>query len=184
MIQITNYLENFFVYFKEFKNKIIFKIIIIIFEIVIFFIYKYCCFLTIKLLSPIHVIFSFPILFFIKKFALPIFTEIKERSFFSKNHIGNIVIKYILDLIGDFISIIGFLIYLEIIELKFCGFNYNIRKSIFSRSEEEFSEKNISFVFLDNGDVDEVSEEDNGDVDEVSEEDNNSFKNQKEASLN
>ena len=36
--------------------------------------------------------------------------------------------KFIFDFSGNFISIFGFLIYLEIIELGFCKLNYDLRK--------------------------------------------------------
>ena len=44
---------------------------------------------------------------------------------------------------GDIICIIGFLIYLEIIELNFCNLNYNLKKNIAQRgiSEDPFSIK-------------------------------------------
>ena len=41
----------------------------------------------------------------------------------------------ILRVISYFVSILGYCIYLEIIELKFCGLNDNIRKNIKHRAE-------------------------------------------------
>ena len=41
---------------------------------------------------------------------------------------------------GDIISIIGFLIYLEIIELHFCNLDYNLKNNIINRSNEEIKE--------------------------------------------
>ena len=32
----------------------------------------------------------------------------------------------------------GFLIYLEMIELNFCGFNYNLKKNIINRGIDEY----------------------------------------------
>ena len=46
----------------------------------------------------------------------------------------NILIKHIIDISEDLISLIGFIIFLELIELNFCGMNYNLRKSIIARS--------------------------------------------------
>ena len=48
-----------------------------------------------------------------------------------------ILIKFILDISGDFFSIFGFLIYLEMIELNFGKYNYNTKKNIIKRSFEE-----------------------------------------------
>ena len=60
------------------------------------------------------------------------------------HHVEYIEVKYSLNIIGDIISLIGFMIYLEIIELNFCDFNYNIRKSIAKRglNELQFLEDN------------------------------------------
>ena len=43
----------------------------------------------------------------------------------------------ILDSLGDILSTIGFLIYLEIIELNFCGLNYYLRRKISERADDE-----------------------------------------------
>ena len=50
--------------------------------------------------------------------------------------------SYFLDLASDFSAIIGFLIYLEIIELNFCKLNKNLRKYIIIRSDEDAKNKN------------------------------------------
>ena len=49
---------------------------------------------------------------------------------------------FLLNIIGDSLSIVGFLIYLEIIELNFCGFNYNLRKNIIDRGIKDIHEIN------------------------------------------
>ena len=65
----------------------------------------------------------------------------------------------------------GFTIYLEIIELKFCGFNYNIRKSIVERAqtETEYNEINKSFIFFENGDIEEFSKDELSEISKNSE---------------
>ena len=90
--------------------------------------------MTIKFLSPIHYIFSNPIYFAIKKIVLPIYTFINEDDFFIENSINYITAKYILDISCDFFSIIGFFIFLELIELNFCDFNKDLRRKIMDRS--------------------------------------------------
>ena len=42
-----------------------------------------------------------------------------------------------MDFLGSFITIFGFLLYLEIIELGFCELNYNTRKNIEKRRVDE-----------------------------------------------
>ena len=44
---------------------------------------------------------------------------------------------YWIDLISDLAAIFEFLIYLEIIELNFYGFNLNLRKNIIMRSKND-----------------------------------------------
>ena len=135
------YFDNFDIYFKTFKysdNIEIFKeIAIILFAGITYFYYKYFCLIIINHLSPIHYIFSNVIFSSIKKIALPIYTLFNVGSFFNSEHIKNITAKYILDISGDFLSLIGFLVFLELIELNFCGFNINLRRKIIDRSEFE-----------------------------------------------
>ena len=42
--------------------------------------------------------------------------------------------KFIVDILCESLSFIGFLIYLEIIELHFCGLQYDLKKYIIRRS--------------------------------------------------
>jgi hypothetical protein len=134
-----SFLDNFYIYFMTFKYsnvlEIIKEIIIIILAGITYFYYKYFCLMIIKYLSPIHYIFSNEIYFSFKKIALPINTLINEGSFFASKQIEYIIPKYILDTSGDFLSLIGFLVFLELIELNFCDFNINLRRKIMDRSE-------------------------------------------------
>ena len=153
--------ENIFLYFNKFEGdlyEIFIEILSNLFGVIFFSLNKYFALLVIKFLSPIHVIFLNPIIFFIQKISLALKTMILEGSFF-KNPIQNAKIKLILDASGDILSIIGFMIYLEIIELKFCGYNYDIRKEIVERSELEsnLERTNKSFIFLEDGDIEECS---------------------------
>ena len=77
--------------------------------------------------------------------------------------------RFFLDISGDFICLIGFFIYLEIIELNICNLNHDLRKNISKRGILKESEKikfNNTFPILD-----EEEEEDEKDKEE---EDNNS----------
>ena len=46
---------------------------------------------------------------------------------------------FCLDISGDIISFIGYLIYLGIIQLNFCKLNYNVRNTIIKRGNLEFN---------------------------------------------
>ena len=82
-----------------------------------------------------------------------------EKLFFVKNSIDYISLKFTLDITGDIFSIIGLLIYLEIIELSFCDFDYYIKRTISSRAMNEQIEvdNEKDFIFLENGDVEEIN---------------------------
>ena len=129
------YYDNMYSYYESFKN-ILVRLIIIVLGIVSFFSNKFFYTLIIKSFSPIHVIFSFPMQFFIEKTFLLIFTAIffVNDLFKTKEQLK----KFLLDISGDIASIIGFLIYLEIIELNFCDLNFNLKKNIISRSETDY----------------------------------------------
>ena len=45
--------------------------------------------------------------------------------------------RFAIDIFSDMTAFIALLIYLEIIELNFCGLNENLRKYIIKRSEKE-----------------------------------------------
>ena len=51
--------------------------------------------------------------------------------------------KFLLDISGDVFSIFGFLIYLEMIELNFCGLNFNLEQNIINRGKSEYKRYSI-----------------------------------------
>ena len=107
------------------------------FGIIFFYFNKYFSILIIKYLTPVHLIFSFPVYYFVQKVVLIINTLIIEKTFFSASRINYIQVKFILDILGDILSSFGFLVYLEIIELNFCKLNYNLRRKISDRASIE-----------------------------------------------
>ena len=58
----------------------------------------------------------------------------------------NIEYKFILDISCDFLSFIGFTVYLELIELNFCGLNYNLGRHISIRAYSEIYESTDTFI--------------------------------------
>ena len=128
------YYDEYHNYYESGKNMLV-RLIVIFLGIISFFFEKYFYTLIIKFYTPIHVILSFPIQFFIEKTFLLIFTAIFFiKDLFSKE---NQLQKFLMDESGDIVSIIGFLIYLEILELNFCNLNYNLKKNIIKRGENE-----------------------------------------------
>ena len=72
--------------------------------------------------------------------------------------------KFLLDESGDIASILGFLIYLEIIELNFCNLNFNLKKNIAYRSELEYS---ISYELEEIKEIEEKCEDSSEDSDDA-----------------
>ena len=134
------YYDNLYSYIESYKNFLV-RLIVIVLSMISFFSIKFFYTLIIKIDTPIHVIFSFPIQFFIEKTFLLIFTAIffLQELFKTKEQLK----KFLLDESGDITSILGFLIYLEIIELNFCNLNFNLKKNIISRSKDDYQ---FSFV--------------------------------------
>ena len=163
------YFENFKIYFDTFlgkvntehnNNEIIYEIIIIFLGMITFFFRKYFMIKVIQNLTPVYLVLSNPLFYIFQKTILAINNFLKKRTFFSNDAIDFIISKFILDCAGDLFSIIGFLIYLEIIELNFCDYNYNIKINITRRSlleSNEINEPEKSF----NNEVEEQEEDSN-----------------------
>ena len=155
--EIHNYIES--------SENMLVRLIVIILGMITFFSNIYYYSLIIKYYTPIHVIFSFPVQFFIEKTFLLIFTGAfySEDLFTEKNQLS----KFLLDISGDIASIIGFLIYLEIIELNFCNLNYNLKKNIIKRGEKDYIDSIVpqsmplDDLFEDNSEEDSSSENNN-----------------------
>ena len=126
--EISNYCES--------GKNVLVRIIVIILGMITYFSYMYFYTLVIKYYTPVHVIFSFPIHFFLEKTFLLIFSAIFFIDhLFTKDGQWQ---KFLLDESGDIASIIGFLIYLEMIELNFCNLNFNLKRKIIERGENDY----------------------------------------------
>ena len=144
-INIVNnrYIENAFIFFESFsslnsKDKII-EILIIFVGMIFQFSSFYFDILVIYYLTPLHFMFSSLVYLFMMEITILIM-----------NHF-NIFKFNLLSIFAYIFSFIGFLIYLEIIELNFCKLNYNLRKYIRERSIEDINEEenNDSFIIND-----------------------------------
>ena len=130
------YFDNFIMYFSSFNDedstgKFI-RIFIIILDSITFFFEQFFYMCVIKYLDPVHVTFCQPIFFILKKIVLIINNLIRNKEVF-KNKLFYKPARFFFDITGDIISLIGYLIYLEIIELNICGLNYNLKKYISDR---------------------------------------------------
>ena len=150
------YYDSIPLYFKNLKNKknlyFFIEVIIInpLYTIISFFEFNYEL-LIIYYLNPIYILICDSIYF----------GSISLLSFLL-NYKGNKNVKSILNLFANLIALFGYSIYLEIIELKFCKLNNNLRKNIIERSRID-SEIEINGNDYENSedDEDEVKDKEN-----------------------
>ena len=122
--------------FNEHKNYIIHIIIIFCADVISDCLFVFCFLSILKNLTPEFYFFIGCITEILYELINIFQNKIKDDYFFSKNkEESEILIKqFILLIIGNSLAFIGFLVYLEIIELNFCNLDYNIRRKIIERS--------------------------------------------------
>jgi hypothetical protein len=119
------YFENITIYFEDLSIK---NCILMILYAIAFVLKSFFYLLTIKHLTPFHVISMPTIYYFIRNIILGIYT-------FSKNKkLKKDLIIFILEVSTNFLAFLAFSIFLEFIELNFCLCNYNLRRNIVYRS--------------------------------------------------
>ena len=135
-----SYLENIFIYFKILNNGEYYDIIIEVFTSLIgslvysFYIYFYI--LILNYLSTVHMIFYS----FIYSFCVQViytFISLITDIYPTKQKFN--VIIFIFTIIADIFAGFGICVYCEIFELNFCNFNYNLRRNIIERGEEDIN---------------------------------------------
>ena len=146
----TMFLENISQYFQIFSCKgfteiELFKELLIVFiGSVCLFYKKYLFLLIIKYLTPVHIIFSYSMYYLFDKLLLILNTLINLGSFFKTKKI-TLKTKFILDISGDIISILCYIIYLEVIEFLCCKLDYNIKYNIIMRSIKDVNNVDETF---------------------------------------
>jgi len=136
---ISIFFEKISMIFRENKPDFIFIICLLIFEIIFAILYVLFFLSILKNLYPEHYYLSISIISILLESFNIFENRICKGYYFAKNEKDNELYfkRFLLNFIGYCLTIIGFLIYLEIIELNFCGFNYNLRKKIIERSVED-----------------------------------------------
>jgi hypothetical protein len=136
--ETIKYLANFKLYFTSYKNiKELFLEIMTVFLCALgFFFYKYFSLMTIQYLSSIHLMLA-SILLYIFSFIIIIVILFINNNLFNNDMTLTLII---LNFIGDIFCFIFILIYLEILELNFCGLNLYLRKKIIERGLEDLYE--------------------------------------------
>ena len=133
------FFENIKQYFKIFSKCKDFKIVEYFYELgyiiigsILLYGKKYCYLSIIKFFTPTHVIFSYPLFYMFDKLILMINTLIRKHKPFETTDLIKIE-KFCLDISGDLISILCYMIYLEIIIFHCYKLDYNIKENIIER---------------------------------------------------
>ena len=145
-----SYIENTRMFFEDFSNlnskDFIIEIFLFFFGMIFYYCSLYFDMLVINFLTPMHFMFSSLIYIFALELR-ELINNIFEDSNKLQNHVR------FLNILAYIFSFIGFLIYLEIVELNFCKLNYNLRKYIKDRSDNDsFEEDNRESIINDNDD--------------------------------
>ena len=146
------FIDNFLIYFRKlFSNEIedakyIKNEIFMIFSSMLSYaLYKIFTLKVIEELTILHKIFCYPLYYFGQKIII-IFVNINKL----KDVENYPKAKFIISIISDIFSVIGYLIYLEIVEINIFNLNNNLRRNIMARmarsNKEDFDLlKKISF---------------------------------------
>ena len=134
--ELDKYYDNFLIYFSNLKLKnetfefwLEILLIIPLFSFLNFM--KILVeMLTIFYLNPFYILFSNNLYYGTRNILSFIFN-------YKSNPLN--IKKFILDSTCDFLCILAYLIYLEIIECRFCGLNKNLKKSLFERSKKDLN---------------------------------------------
>ena len=137
---LSDFINYYFLsYSVDFKGFLL-EITLIIAYMFFNFFYKFYYMLTLKTFSLIYVLANNSLYYLIVQIILLIKGGINVR----------VIIFYVL---SNIFSIWSYLIYVELIELKFCGCDYDLKKNITSRSRND----SISDIGV-NGEIDETVE--------------------------
>ena len=127
------YFDNFAVFFKQIWKKgrdasiNVGYIFIILLKVALTALYHFLSFLIIQFFSPEVFVCADSILYFITKLISLVYYIVTD----------SLKYDFIFDGLSQVFSILGTVIYLELIELNFCGLNFNLKKNIESRANIE-----------------------------------------------
>ena len=145
----STYIDKYSIYFKILKGDIFkdnysdkeltIEILVIIFGTISFVLYIYFFMAILNHLKAEHYIFTNPIFNFFFQIILLINNKVRTGYFFKgKDEFTDLkFFKFTMDISGTIVSLFGFVVYLEYIELNFWGLNYNLRKNIKKRGEDD-----------------------------------------------
>ena len=141
------YYESFIIFFDEYFGKS-FKVIdifLLIFIAIFKFFTSLFYVLTIKYLTPVYAVCLPSIYYFVLQIILLLNSFIQHKSEIIKSQL----FKVCIEILTDFFSTLGIFVYIELIEIKICNLDYNIRRKISIRSKMDSEIKEINNYLLD-----------------------------------
>ena len=115
-------------------GKFIYETFLVIFYMFFSFLSKFYYMFTLKVFTPIHVLANNSLYYLFIQIA--IFSKlIYDKINNNENEFDYLIIIYYV--LSNIFSICGYVIYVELIELKFCGCDFNLKKNITKRSESD-----------------------------------------------
>ena len=93
--------------------------------------------LTIYYLNPFYILMSNTLYYAISQFI-----------FFMLNLSSDelVITHFVVTELNEFLSCFGLMVYLEIIELNFCGLNYNLKSSMIKKADDKFQLLSLSTI--------------------------------------
>ena len=135
------YFESYSIYFKELLKNNILLIILFLFKIAIFTFYKIFFIYIIKNLSAEFIICANSLNYALRELFDTLYFIIKKTRFkFYKFYY----------MTAQIFCCLGSIIYLELIELHFCKLDYDLKKNIEFRGDDDYIGKLIDEAYLDN----------------------------------
>ena len=119
------YYDSIFIYLNELNSSLFKEIILTLFYLIICFSEFTCEIMTINYLNPIYTLINDNIYYFFMKII----------NFFYLYYFT--LTQFIIMELAEILAILGYSVYLEIIELKFFGLDKDIRKNIIKRGNKE-----------------------------------------------
>ena len=119
------YYDSIFIYLHELNSSLINEIILTLFYLIICFSEFTCEIMIINYLNPIYTLIKDNIFYLFMKIIL----------FFCLSYLT--LTQFIILGLAEILSLLGYSVYLEIIELKFFGLDKDIRKNIIRRGDKE-----------------------------------------------
>ena len=133
--------NNYFSVLSDIKYR---EIILTITYIICSFLSLMCELFVIKYLNPNFLLMSDNIRYIVQNIM----------DFYKEENHQQLLLKFLIIIFSDIFEFLGCLIYVELIELRFCGLNLNLKRKIMERSETEGKTEELFEIQNNDNDID------------------------------